>query len=357
MSNPMIIHSHQGDYPVFFSGTLDFSALNGDKNPVSHYIIDKKIAQLYAEPLSQVLNSPSVLVIEANESSKNLQAFPQYVEHLVQRQIRRGHRLVAIGGGIIQDITCFLAATMLRGLDWCFYPTTLLAQGDSCVGSKSSVNCGAIKNILGTFTPPKQVVICTEFLSTLSQTELQSGIGEMLKIHAVDGLTAFDRIAGSYHELFTDFTQMLRFIKESLAIKKTIIEQDEFDQGIRNLLNYGHSFGHAIESATNYQIPHGIAVTMGMDMANYVAAQFNYASIDYFQKMHPILKANYQSFVHIDVPIHLFLQAIAKDKKNLGKTELALILPNTQNQLTRTYVENNAQFQMVCEQYMDMVQI
>ena len=105
---------------------------------------------------------------------------------MVDKKIRRGQFLIAIGGGIIQDITCFLASTVMRGLPWIFYPTTLLAQSDSCIGSKSSINSGAVKNILGTFTPPKKVVIDVGFLGTLEKKDLFSGIGEMLKVHAID---------------------------------------------------------------------------------------------------------------------------------------------------------------------------
>src|SRR5204862_184742 len=102
--------------------------------------------------------------------------------------------LLAVGGGITQDITCFLAATLLRGIDWHFYPTTLLAQADSCIGSKSSINVGAAKNILGTFPPPKQVTISTCFLDTLDPGDVRSGVGEMLKVHAIEGPGAFAKI-------------------------------------------------------------------------------------------------------------------------------------------------------------------
>jgi 3-dehydroquinate synthase len=131
-------------------------------------------------------NSEKVLIIEATEENKSLAQFPAYVDSLFGLNVRRGQKLVAIGGGIIQDITCFLAATMMRGLPWMFYPTTLLAQSDSCIGSKSSINSGEVKNILGTFTPPEQVVIDVDFLKTLEEKDIFSGIGEMIKVHAVE---------------------------------------------------------------------------------------------------------------------------------------------------------------------------
>ena len=153
MSDSMKIQTHVVPYDVCFDDDV-FATLEQLADGSSHFIIDEKVAGLYREQLAKVLASDSVLMIEALESNKSLEALPAYVDHLTENGIRRDQKLVAIGGGIIQDITCFLAATILRGVDWHFYPTTLLAQADSCIGSKSSINCGPDKNILGTFTPP-----------------------------------------------------------------------------------------------------------------------------------------------------------------------------------------------------------
>jgi hypothetical protein len=128
---------------------------------------------------------------------------------------------------------------------------TLLAQADSCIGSKSSINVGKIKNVLGTFTPPRKITISTRLLSTLDDRDIRSGIGEMLKVHGIDGPDSFDQIAADYARLTSDAETLKRYVRRSLEIKKHIIEQDEFDRGIRNVMNYGHSFGHAIESATD----------------------------------------------------------------------------------------------------------
>ena len=153
----------------------------------AHFIIDERIASLYENTISLIAGSPSMLRIEATESAKSLDQFPLYVTHLVEAGLRRDHTLIAVGGGIIQDITCFLAATMLRGVEWSFVPTTLLAQADSCIGSKSSINGGGAKNILGTFTPPHEIALTTTFLKTLKSVDLKSGMGEILKVHAIAG--------------------------------------------------------------------------------------------------------------------------------------------------------------------------
>ena len=248
--------------------------------------------------------------------------------------------LIAIGGGIIQDITCFLAATLLRGIDWKFYPTTLLAQADSCIGSKSSINAGTAKNILGTFTPPREVFVSTRVLNTLDEKDVRSGVGEMLKVHAIDGVASFDRIAGDYEDLFVSPNVMMMYIRRSLEIKKGYIETDEFDRGSRNIFNYGHSFGHAIEAATDFAIPHGIGVTIGMDMANFVSGEIGFGDQGLHASRHGILKRNFAGFEKYPVPMEAFLSAISKDKKNVG-SDLMLILPDRDARLQKTPCAND----------------
>jgi len=350
---PMVIESHKGAYTAYFDeDALD--VLNADVSENAHFIVDARIAALYGDRLTEVLASPSVLKLDALETNKSLDRMPDYVRHLVSKGIRRDHTLIAIGGGIIQDITCFLSATLLRGVDWKFYPTTLLAQADSCIGSKSSINAGDAKNIMGTFTPPKEVFISTRMLDTLDEADVRSGVGEMLKVHAIDGPESFARIASDYNRLFSDPAVMMTYIRRSLEIKKPFIQEDEFDQGPRNIFNYGHSFGHAIEAATNFGIPHGIGVTIGMDMANYVAAKTGFGSADTFIDRHGCLRGNYRGFEEYPVPVDPFLQALGKDKKNIG-TDLVLILPDGNGDIQKTRRANDQSFQSICATYLQEV--
>jgi 3-dehydroquinate synthase len=350
VSDPMIIQSHKGPYAAIMDEKA-FQQLESEISPEQHFVIDKRVADLYSTQLARVLVSPSVLLLEAAESSKSLDKFPSYVEHLVSRKIRRDHVLVAIGGGVIQDIVCFLAATLLRGIQWHFYPTTLLAQADSCIGSKSSINVGKIKNILGTFTPPARIRITTRVLETLDPRDVRSGIGEMLKVHAIESPESFERIAADYPRLQNDSELMQQYILRSLEIKKQFIEQDEFDRGIRNIMNYGHTFGHAIESATDFAVPHGIGVTIGMDMANYISMRFGLAGIEHYRRMHPILAANYNGFEKIEIPIDAFISAISKDKKNIA-SNLRLILPDAAGRVSPVTRPNDATFRAFCEEYL-----
>lgn len=348
---PIVIKSYRGPYQVDFCENI---AALFDRSLIenSHFIIDRNIAKLYSKVLKDVLASESVLLIDATEENKSLERFPGYVSHLVNNGLRRQHRLVAIGGGITQDITCFLAATILRGVDWWFYPTTLLSQADSCIGSKSSVNSGNVKNILGTFTPPKQIFIHPGFLDTLSKADIYSGIGEIIKVHAIDGVDSCRQLAQDYQQLFDNADTMQHYIRQALLIKQSIIEQDEFDRGVRNVMNYGHTFGHAIESATEYAIPHGIAVTVGMDMANFIAYRLGKAAEAFFESMHSVLKRNYHLFKNTPIPIDAFINAIGKDKKNKGKSQLCLILPNCDGKLSRVYIENDCKFRGLVVEYL-----
>lgn len=350
MFEPLTIRSYKGPYTVFFDPEC-LRALDRDFDDNVHFIIDKKVAALYAGDIGRVLESRSVLIIEATEENKSLDKFPGYVEHLVSRAVRRGHRLVAVGGGIIQDITCFLAATMLRGLPWHFYPTTLLAQADSCIGSKSSINAGKTKNILGTYTPPEEIHVNVDALNTLEITQIHSGAGEMLKVHAIDGPESFNMIARDYDALLSDRNVMARYIYRSLEIKKPIIELDEFDTGKRNIMNYGHSFGHAIESATDFAVPHGVAVSIGMDMGNFIATRIGIARVSDYERMHGTLRKNSRAFDNVQIDEDQFISAIAKDKKNTG-THLKVILPGPDGRISIHMLENNSRFRELCGEFL-----
>jgi 3-dehydroquinate synthase len=345
----MIIQSHKGPYAVHFSDDLltDCTRLLSGQ---PHVLLDANVARLYAEQLRPVLQHPNTIIVEATEENKSIQRVIPVMEQLVENRMRRDHTLVAIGGGIIQDIACFIASTFLRGVAWRFVPTTLLAQADSCIGSKSSINLGSTKNILGTFTPPAEIFICTGLLDTLDIKDIHSGIGEIIKIHAIDGAASFDRLAADYDVLLRQRQVLLGYIRKALLIKQKFIEVDEFDRGVRNILNYGHSFGHAIESATNFGVPHGVAVAMGMDIANRIAMLRDILPEFHYRRMHGVLRATYAAFAATPVPVDSMLSALMKDKKNTS-TRLVLIVPVGETAaIERVQVAPDQAFRAQCEQ-------
>ncbi|MFQ5853654.1 MAG: AroB-related putative sugar phosphate phospholyase (cyclizing) [Candidatus Binatia bacterium] len=349
----IVIQSHKGSYTVHFDRT--FAGLQSGLATHEHLIIDARVADLYSEALGPALAGHSVLRIEATESNKSLEKFPDYVMHLLDHGVRRDHVLVAVGGGIIQDITAFVAGTLFRGLPWRFYPTTLLAQADSCIGSKSSVNVGQYKNQLGTFTPPNEIRISTDVLDSLSETDVRSGIGEMIKVHIISGWEDTRAIAREYGQLARDKPCMAHYIHRSLQIKKVKIEADEFDTNERLVMNYGHSFGHAIESATHFAIPHGIAVTIGMDMANYVSLRRGLIDHEVYDELHALLATNYTGFEHLPISEDGFSAALFKDKKNVGG-DLSLILMRGPGRIFRGRYSVDGEFRSICREYFRALQ-
>ena len=179
MSEKMLIQSHRGPYTVCFDDAF-FSSLEPLFQSTPHFLVDANVARLYSIELAQVLQHPNAVLIDATEDNKSIERVIPVIEKLVSNKARRDHALVGIGGGVIQDITCFIASTLLRGMRWKLVPTTLLAQADSCIGSKSSINLGATKNILGTFNPPNEIYVCPRFIDTLERKDIFSDVEKNL---------------------------------------------------------------------------------------------------------------------------------------------------------------------------------
>jgi 3-dehydroquinate synthase len=254
------INSSSGSYSV----KIEANALNVLKQsyPTAFYIIDSKLAPHLS------INSNHSLVIDATEENKSLEAIAQYVIELREKKVHRKTHLIAIGGGVIQDIATFLASIYMRGLKWTYLPTTLLGMVDSCIGGKSSINVSGYKNLVGNFYPPGEIAIDLGFTATLDEEAIVAGLCEAAKICYAYSEDVFDTyLAGisSNGELRGNVTESLVF--QSLMSKKWFIEIDEFDQKERLLLNFGHTFGHALEGASNYGISHGIGVGIGMLVA------------------------------------------------------------------------------------------
>jgi 3-dehydroquinate synthase len=349
--SPLTIQSQKGPYSVHFEqefpGTIQSLV---DQN--SFFIVDENIARIYHEKLRPILASSNTILIEATEFKKSLNEVGRVIDRLVVGNVRRNQLLVAVGGGITQDMTCFISSILLRGIPWAFIPTTLLSQADSCIGSKSSINTDGAKNILGTFNPQSNIYIWRDFLMSLKREEIISGIGEIIKVHAIASIDAFDELAHDYDRMLVDSTMLTEYTKRALQIKQKFIEIDEFDQGIRNIFNYGHSFGHAIEAATHFSIPHGVAVTMGMDMANFIAYKRGLISEKDLERMHRLLKKNYSLFCKVKIPIDPLLAALMKDKKNVAN-QLRLILPVGENvEMRIVEVAPDEIFQHQCQEFL-----
>lgn len=229
------------------------------KNP-SYTIVDNNVNRLWPQ-----LNLSSPIIVDAIESNKTLFTVAMLIESLREQKANRKSSLVAIGGGIVQDVSTFCASSYMRGLHWNYAPTTLLGMVDSCIGGKSSINVGQYKNIAGNFYPPQKIIVDVDFCKTLSEQQLIEGLSEAVKICYAHSENRFDKyleivdLEQNIYEL--DFESIVIL---SLKTKKQFIEEDEFDNGVRLLLNFGHTFGHALEGASDFKISHGVAVGLGM---------------------------------------------------------------------------------------------
>ena len=204
------------------------------------------------------------LFVEATEGEKSLDRMPGLIERLRAGGVHRGSRLAAVGGGVIQDLCAFVASIYMRGIDWTYVPTTVLAMVDSCIGGKSSINVGPYKNLVGTFHPPARILIDPSLAATLPRAQYAGGLIEAAKICFCRGEAAFAEYLAAGPAVGMPADQLEAVVKTSLEAKKWFIETDEFDRKERLLLNFGHTFGHGIEGASGYGVPHGIAVGMGV---------------------------------------------------------------------------------------------
>ncbi len=207
-----------------------------------------------------------VFWVRATETSKNLVTIHALLNDMRQKGADRGTKLVAIGGGVVQDIATFAASVYMRGIDWFYHPTTLLGMVDSCLGGKSSLNVGNFKNLAGNFYPPKEIIVNVGYCKTLSNIQIIDGLCEAVKICFAGAGLEFDKFLDitASNNSHRDTTLLNQLISLSLRTKKEFIESDEFDKGVRLNLNFGHTFAHAIESSSKFSISHGIAVGIGM---------------------------------------------------------------------------------------------
>jgi 3-dehydroquinate synthase len=293
--------------------------VNGD-----YIVIDNYFKNIINEEIE--IDKNKIIYIEANEEKKNINTVLKIIDYLNDNNFNKSNKLIVIGGGITQDIGGFTSAIYKRGIKWLYISTTLLSMTDSCIGGKVGINRNNSKNMLGLFVSPYKVIISNYFLNTLSEDMIISGLGESLKLSIIAG----DNEVSNFMKLYEN-KDYLTIIKQSLVIKKAIIEYDELEKNERRILNYGHTFGHAIESATSFYIPHGIAVLFGMLYINKLFTN-NFDKInDFILKMIPN-----KYFINFDND--LLIQNLIKDKKNKG-SEICFIIPEKPGNFFIKFIE------------------
>lgn len=310
--NTLQIKSKINNYELFFVDSLDeIITITQQSNTIT--FVDTNVLDLYP-----ALNACNPVPIECTENIKSLEGCYSVFLNLITKKANVNTKLVVIGGGILQDIVGFCASTYCRGIEYILVPTTLLAQADSCVGGKTSLNFQTKKNILGTFYPPSKILIYPKFTNTLTELDFISGLGEIYKFHILQ-----NKILD-----FNPKQNIADMIYDGLKYKIDILSRDEFDKGERKFLNFGHTFGHALESTSNNKIPHGIAVIIGCMIAVNLSQKLGYTVPNYdeiIQQGKQLIKKTNILFDKQWFDIKSLMNIVKSDKKSTGKLTMVLI--------------------------------
>ncbi len=306
-----------------FVGRVDDGLKRFTQNRRVIVITDANIDRLYHNLISQYEH----IIIGHGEGNKNLVTVQNIYTQLMDMGADRSTLLVGIGGGIVTDITGFVATTYMRGMDFGFVATTLLAQVDASVGGKNGVNILNYKNMVGTFAQPRFVITDVEFLRTLPQRELRAGMGEVVKMAIIGDSELFDFIESNISDnCYTNTDVMQRIVLDSIRLKADIVDRDECERGVRRVLNLGHTIAHAIEKCT-HKLNHGEAVAVGLSKISHVSNSLEILNNEDMQRIdHLLVKIGFS----LDMPVAMsdILREIRYDKKKSNNL-LRIVLPES----------------------------
>lgn len=316
------ITSQKTKYKIYVGSGFIQNRIEDYANDNAFFIVDEKVASLYKNIIPS--NSKRVFLFKANERNKTLLNVEKMLKFLKNNGALRDSTLVAIGGGITGDTAAFTASLYMRGIKLIQIPTTLLSMLDSSVGGKTGVNLQGIKNNIGTFYQPKEVLIDCYFLNSLTNKEYLNGFAEAVKIAAVQDKEFFSYIEENIkHILDRKKSVMEKLILKSCMLKAQVVEQDEKESGIRKLLNFGHTVAHGIESDSKYRVHHGYAVAMGMIYESQYALNNGYLDEETFNKIKNLLMKLKYPVTYTPKDKEKMLLAISKDKK-AGKDGISM---------------------------------
>jgi 3-dehydroquinate synthase len=295
-------------------------------------VTDTHLYKIYRDTLNVTFgNDARIIVYPAGESKKNFRTINGMFGELQEAGLDRKSCIVAFGGGVTGDMAGFLAGIFLRGVRFIQVPTSLLAMVDSSTGGKTGVDTPGGKNLMGVFHQPKSVIIDTDFLRTLPKRELINGMAEVVK-HGIiadrDYFTLVEKKRTKIKKLDPD--TMIEVISGSCRIKSAVVSADEKEAGLRQTLNFGHTIGHAVEAASDFKIPHGYAVAIGMAAEAYISQKRGYLSGKEFERITRVLKA-YGLLKYAALSDKLdagrIIHASARDKKNVASNVRFVVIP------------------------------
>jgi len=323
--NQIIVGLGERSYPIWIGERILSnigSALNEVAFPKKVAVVtNPTVADLYCEQVIDALvasgRQVSIIRVPDGEAYKTLETIENIYDVLIERQFDRYCGIIALGGGVVGDMTGYAAATYLRGLPFVQIPTTLLSQVDSSVGGKTGVNHPRGKNLIGAFYQPRHVHIDVTALETLPKREYVSGLAEVVKYGIMRDATFFSWLEEHREVLADRSADALTYaIMKSCQIKANVVENDEKEQGIRALLNLGHTFGHAVETLAGYGvIKHGEAVAIGMVLAARTSQKLKLCSIDDVERIVDLLCFFDLPVTPPDFTVTEYLNVMQRDKK------------------------------------------
>lgn len=335
MSEKIIIHYEEKPiYSILIEH--DFQKLGQELRSLNYQnrrfciVSDSNVAGHYSDQISEILKGFASKVccftIPAGEESKNLSTVEELYKFLINEKFDRKDVLVALGGGVVGDLTGYTAATYLRGIDFIQIPTSLLAQVDSSIGGKTGVDFDSYKNMIGAFYQPKLVYMNLATLDTLDLRQYYSGLAEVIKYGLIKDLDFYVWMIQNIAEIYTHEPDVLeQLVTRSCLAKRDIVEKDPKEQGERALLNFGHTIGHSIEKRENFRLLHGECVALGMLAAAHISWQRNYIEQDEFLEFRDML-VGFRLPISLDEVNTEELIAITKLDKKMDAGKIKFIL-------------------------------
>jgi len=342
------INLNDRSYPIYITtdfNTLGKSIQSAGVNGKIVVVTDSNVDKLYAGICIDVLTAYGFdvykYVIEAGEKSKNLDTVRDIYKFLIEVKLDRSSALLALGGGVVGDITGFAAATFLRGISFIQVPTSLLAQADSSVGGKVGVDFEGSKNIIGAFYQPKLVYLNVNTLSTLPKRELQSGLAEVIKHGIIADRSFYEYIEHNLDKIMElDENTMQYVARTNCMIKGNIVEQDEKESHLRAVLNFGHTIGHAVESVSNFELLHGECVSIGMIGAFKMAEYMGMVDEKATKRVSDILTLAGLPVRIKDLDIEKVFEQMFYDKK-IRNNRLTFVLPKDIGEVIQVKIDNS----------------
>jgi 3-dehydroquinate synthase len=349
-SKQFVVKSLHRDYPVCVSESIESLTSNLEVGGDTVFVVDKTVGMEYEEQLLALIQDRPKMYLDSDETVKTLEGIERLIEWLMSLRCNKSTHIVAIGGGIVQDVVAFTSSIYYRGIRYSLVPTTLLSMCDSSIGAKCGINFKNFKNQLGVVYAPYSVHIATEFLRTLNDREIQSGYGEILKLAITGGPENLEKLeshvnATSLRDAATEL------IYDCLLVKKTVIEIDEYESDYRRVLNYGHTFGHALEAFTEHEIPHGLGVAWGIDVINFIASQVFDFDKNTALRIRSFIK-DHLFFQLSRIPTSEdLLKAAQRDKKMVG-SKLNIVVPVKLGKLQIVPVDLSSLLQDLLDNYL-----